>query len=244
MYPRGYFLKKLSHVIVRDLSLIYCFLVHRSEWNQFLLSIPCPENLEWKRLTYHHKLESTDGTLNYMLGDDRISAAKVLTERIASQCYSINKEDNPYYAVLAAPRQGKSLFLDNLCDRLRLVPNVLAIGITYNSTTKYDAAKEKWNITSCFFARVVHAILMAAGVRINWTDLNYFAFSEWLTIEEILQLCCLVVPQFSRSHKVVFLVDEFTKCLSEPDCDVPNALSEVSSEIYSSGNAVRCFLWI
>ena len=51
------------------------------------------------------------------------------------------KEAHPYLAIHAAPRQGKSLFLDMLCERLRSHNN-FAFAIIYDSGTPYSAKED------------------------------------------------------------------------------------------------------
>ena len=172
-----------------------------AEWYDFRDSISSEGPLKWSPLTKHHIFGS-----EVMLGKDRNNLLEHLVRRIITRTESYN-EANPYHAVISGPWQGKSLFLDCLCERLRS-EGWLAVNISYSSETPFLEAENE-NIPAFFFARMIHSLTRATGMKIEWSDFKSFSFTKQLDWNHFDELCKKVIPNYN-SRKLVTVIDDLT----------------------------------
>ena len=209
----------------------------RGKWQKYLESLQLnnfkPRHLnsiEWPKLTHHHKFS---GNELCMLGISRRETLGTVVEHIERVCTMTDrsKENNPYLAIHAAPRQGKSLFLDLLCEGLRS-KEYTAIAISYNSSSDYTQ-KEDSNIAGWFFARIIATILKACKFPI--IDFNCLSpYIDILKFGDVIDVCSKCISGFNRS-KFVVVVDEFTKCLAHQHPDkLSVTMSALTSTVYSN----------
>ena len=204
------------------------------EWNKFIhlirSNVKDQNEWAWTPLTHHHDFNGMS-----MLGNSRNERVKEIVTTITSLPQNATKEENPYLAILAAPRQGKSLFLDSLCEHLRL-NKVLAIGITYNSHSPFTD-NEKTDIAPWLFARVIYAIVSAVtSLCIGWGKFQEYSFIQILTMEHVHEVAHTCTCSF---NKIAVVVDEFSTCLKDTEKEtMPKQLSKITSQIYSTDDVV------
>ena len=90
-------------------------------------------DLEWDKMAYHQFKMLGKSRNTYITDIERA----IYTKLDSPSSQNKIKELNPIFAVISAPRQGKSLFLDMHCEHLRRDGRVLALCISYNSDTPY-----------------------------------------------------------------------------------------------------------
>ena len=185
-------------------------------------------DVQWAEMTYNHTFK--------MLGKSRNQYITDITNAIYSKLDSPSrnraiKELNPIFAVIAAPRQGKSLFLDMLCEQLRSKGRVLSLSVSYNSDTPHIPFLEDSNISVYFYGRVIYAISKALDVRLSLTDLQSKPFFNTLTARSIHELCQKLWPDLT----LCIAADEFSRCLLGDEDKWKIQISAISSSLYSIG---------
>eukprot|EP00731_Ephydatia_muelleri_P012314 Em0006g1208a len=188
------------------------------EWSKFLETVKTlagTEQVEFRELTHHHF--NYQGKETVILGEDRMKHIELVVSDIkafqeAKQRFLEAKENHPIYCVVAAPRQGKSLLLDVLCSSIRYT-GTLAVSITYNSATPYT--EKDTSLLTCaprFWARVVYTIANAFGANLGWLLFQDSSFISLLTLNRVLELVNMCLPQYSNKG-IVVAADEFSEVL-------------------------------
>ena len=217
------------------------------EWSKFLETVKTladgTEQVEFRKLTHHHHF-NYQGKETVILGEDRMKHIELVVSDIkafqeAKQRFLEAKENHPIYCVVAAPRQGKSLLLDVLCSSIRYT-GTLAVTITYNSSTPYT--EKDSSLLTCaprFWARVVYTIANAFGAKLGWLLFQNSSFISLLTLNRVLELVNMCLPQYSNKG-IVVAADEFSEVLkglrsnSElQDDQISLILSSITQPIYS-----------
>ena len=210
------------------------------QWNEFLSNLVLKEVPSFSDLTYHHNFTTSSGS-SPMLGEDRRISLDLLLKRLRQGSAAPSKELNPIHSLIAQSRQGKSLFLDVVCEHVRK-SGQFAICISYNSRTKY-AGEEKNSLLESlawyFWARVVHAIVNAVNEQeITWGRFKSYPFLPCLTIKCVLDLINKCLPMFA-GKPVLFAADEFSHVLKDlKKLDVSDsirrtAISSITCPIYN-----------
>ena len=215
------------------------------EWSKFLETVKTlagTEQVEFRELTHHHF--NYQGKETVILGEDRMKHIELVVSDIkafqeAKQRFLEAKENHPIYCVVAAPRQGKSLLLDVLCSSIRYT-GTFAVSITYNSATPYT--EKDSSLLTCaprFWARVVYTIANAFGANLGWLSFQNSSFISLLTLNRVLELVNMCLPQYSNKG-IVVAADEFSKVVkglrskSElQDDQISLILSSITKPIYS-----------
>ena len=217
------------------------------EWSKFLETVKTladgTEQVEFRELTHHHHF-NYQGKETVILGDDRMEHIELVVSDIKAfqegKKRSLEaKENHPIYCVVAAPRQGKSLLLDVLCSSIRYT-GTLAVTITYNSATPYT--EKDSSLLTCaprFWARVVYTIANAFGANLEWFLFQDSSFIFLLTLNRVLELVNMCLPQYSNKG-IVVAADEFSEVVkglrsnSElQDDQISLILSSITKPIYS-----------
>ena len=236
------------------------------EWSKFLETVKTladgTEQVEFRELTHHHHF-NYQGKETVILGEDRMEHIELVVSDIKAfqegKKISLEaKENHPIYCVVAAPRQGKSLLLDVLCSSIRYT-GTLAVSITYNSATPYT--EKDSSLLTCaprFWARVVYTIANAFGANLGWLSFQNSSFISLLTLNRVLELVNMCLPQYSNKG-IVVAADEFSKVVkglrskSElQDDQISLILSSITEPIYSrpcsalivSGFVVQDLQWL
>ncbi|KAL5499640.1 hypothetical protein EMCRGX_G011092 [Ephydatia muelleri] len=188
------------------------------EWSKFLETVKTladgTEQVEFRKLTHHHHF-NYQGKDTVILGEDRMKHIELVVSDIkafqeAKQRFLEAKENHPIYCVVAAPRQGKSLLLDVLCSSIRYT-GTLAVSIIYNSSTPYT--EKDSSLLTCaprFWARVVYTIANAFGANLGWLPFQNSSFISLLTLNRVLELVNMCLPQYSNKG-IVVAADEFSE---------------------------------
>ena len=214
------------------------------EWSKFLETVKTladgTEQVEFRKLTHHHHF-NYHGKETVILGEDRMKHIELVVSNIKAlqEAKEEAKENHPIYCVVAAPRQGKSLLLDVLCSSIRYT-GTLAVSITYNSATPYT--EKDSSLLTCaprFWARVVYTIANAFGANLGWLSFQDSSFISLLTLDRVLELVKMCLPQYSTKG-IVVAADEFSevlKCLRSnselQDDQISLILSSITKPIYS-----------
>eukprot|EP00731_Ephydatia_muelleri_P012112 Em0006g1006a len=212
------------------------------KWSKFLETVKTladgTEQVEFRKLTHHHHFNYR-GKETVILGEDRMKHIELVVSNIKAlqEAKEEAKENHPIYCVVAAPRQGKSLLLDVLCSSIRCT-GTLAVSITYNSATAYT--EKDSSLLTCaprFWARVVYTIANAFGANLGWLSFQNSSFISLLTLDRVLELVKMCLPQYSTKG-IVVAADEFSelvKCLRSNSelQDVPLILSSITKPIYT-----------
>lgn len=135
-----------------------------------------------------------------MLGISRKDTLDITIQHI-DRVYKMTdrlKEENPYLAIHAAPRQRKSLFLDLLCEGLRF-KEYTAIAISYNSSSRYTR-KEDSNVAGWFFVRIIATILKACDFPV----IDFSFLSPYIDILMLMFFMC--VPNVFLDSNVLNLL--------------------------------------
>lgn len=207
------------------------------QWNEFLSNLVQKEVPSFSHLTYHHSFTTSSGS-SPMLGEDRRSSLDLLLKRLRQGSAAPSKDLNPIHSLIAQSRQGKSLFLDVVCEHVRK-SGQFAICISYNSRTKYDEEEKDSLLESLawyFWARVVHAIVNAVNKQeITWGTFKSYPFLPCLTIKRVLDLINTCLPMFA-GKPVLFAADEFSHVLKDlKELDVSDSIRRTAiSSITSS----------
>ena len=219
------------------------------QWNEFLTDLVQKEKKvpAFYCLTQHHNFTTSSGQ-STMLGEDRSRSLDMILKQLSDGFASTtsSKERNPIHSLIAQPRQGKSLFLDVVCEHVRN-SGQFAICISYNSGTPYHG-KEKESLSESFawyfWARVVHAIVNAVNKQeIRWETLTSYPFLPCLTIRHVRDLINMCLPSFADKC-ILFAADEFSNVLKDlkqlniSDSKRCSVISSVTSPIYSSSCAL------
>ena len=189
------------------------------EWSKFMETVKTlagTEQVEFRKLTHHHHF-NYQGKDTVILGEDRMKHIELVVSDIKAfqegKKISLEaKENHPIYCVVAAPRQGKSLLLDVLCSSIRYT-GTLAVSITYNSATPYT--EKDSSLLTCaprFWARVVYTIANAFGANLEWFLFQDSSFISLLTLNRVLELVNMCLPQYSNKG-IVVATDEFSEVL-------------------------------
>ena len=183
----------------------------RVDTSNLTATVPKPyaAHLRMRELTYRHPY----GDKLHMLGEDRISTL----ERIVLNSFEpldSKKEDNPINYLIAAPRQGKSLMLDEVVARAAsLGHGFYGVGISFNNKSTLrmqDISKSVRTVTSEFWGRVAHSLYLAMLPE-GAPELNFGSFRE-LPFFGVFN--CDVVHALAQKLKlgrVVIAADEISK---------------------------------
>lgn len=211
------------------------------QWNEFLSNLVQKKVPSFSHLTYHHSFTTSYGSSSPMLGEDRRSSLSLLLKRLRQGLAAPSKELNPIHSLIAQSRQGKSLFLDVVCEHVRQ-SGQFAICISYNNRTKYEKDEKDTLLESLawyFWARVVHAIVNAVNKQeITWGTFKSYPFLPCLTIKRVLDLINKCLPMFA-GKPVLFAADEFShvlKDLKKLEVSDPirrTAVSSITTSIYN-----------
>ena len=210
------------------------------QWNEFLSNLVQKEVPSFSHLTYHHSFTTSSGS-SPMLGEDRRSSLDLLLKRLRQGSAAPSRDLNPIHSLIAQSRQGKSLFLDVVCEHVRK-SGQFAICISYNSRTKYVEEEKDSLLESLawyFWARVVHAIVNTVNKQeITWGTFKSYPFLPCLTIRRVLDLINKCLPMFA-GKPVLFAADEFSHVLKDlKKLDVSDsirrtAIESITSSIYN-----------
>ncbi|CUG90384.1 Hypothetical protein, putative [Bodo saltans] len=183
----------------------------RVDTSNLTATVPKPyaAHLRMRELTYRHPY----GDKLHMLGEDRISTL----ERIVLNSFEpldSKKEDNPINYLIAAPRQGKSLMLDEVVARAAsLGHGFYGVGISFNNKSTLrmqDISKSVRTVTSEFWGRVAHSLYLAMLPE-GAPELNFGSFRD-LPFFGVFN--CDVVHALAQKLKlgrVVIAADEISK---------------------------------
>ena len=122
------------------------------------------------------------------------------------------KENFPVVCVIAAPRQGKSLFLDMVANNLeQLHRTSCCVRISFNSKTQIEMALDTGSlekVRSAFWIRVLYSLLEMRGVQEELLALRGYSFSKWIDHSFVVRaIAALGFP----TGPLIVLADELSK---------------------------------
>ena len=94
-----------------------------------------------QKLTQHHSFTTASGSKACMLGEDHNKNVEEVLRALKNNQEMSTKEKHPILCLIASPRQGKSLFLNVLSERVQKADQFV-VCISYNSTTLAYVSKK------------------------------------------------------------------------------------------------------
>ncbi|CUG91336.1 Hypothetical protein, putative [Bodo saltans] len=179
---------------------------------------PYSAHLNMMELTYRHTY--ADG--QRMLGSDRKKTLETLLDRAFPE--SEKKEDNPISYLVAAPRQGKSLMLDEVvANAASRDKNYFGVAISFTSATPLtkpiDCARD---VRSEFWGRVVYSLYRAMFPKdsvphASGGPVSFGAFTRLPFFKSIDKDVAFSLADKLGLGRVVIAADEISRVISQID---------------------------
>jgi hypothetical protein len=133
------------------------------------------------KLTHHHRFTDPEtGAVTAMLGKRRLKFVEEVRLNRGPE-----KEKYPVTCVIAAPRQGKSLFLDMVANNLgRLHKDCCVVRISFNSKTPFDETLESGSLEGAKCILASCAALTPHDAKLQ-CDVTRFAVSLVLQVDRL-----------------------------------------------------------
>ncbi|CUG84768.1 Hypothetical protein, putative [Bodo saltans] len=177
---------------------------------------PYSAHLNMMELTYRHTY--ADG--QRMLGSDRKKTLELLVDRAFPE--SLNKEGNPISYLVAAPRQGKSLMLDEVVAASR-DKNYFGVAISFNSATPLTKPIHcVRDVRSEFWGRVVYSLYCAMFPKgsvphASGGPVSFGAFTRLPFFKSIDEDAAFPLARKLGLGRVVIAADELSRVVSQID---------------------------